>query len=156
MGETYDGHMIGTDLKIGVVVGRFNDLVTRNLLEGAMGSLKAHGVKEEDIDVAWVPGVFEIPLIAQTFAEQDYDAVIALGAVVRGSTPHFDYVCNEAAKGVSQVALTTKKPVIFGIITTDTLEQAIERSGTTVGNKGVDAANAAIEMANLKKEMSSS
>ena len=153
MGKTFSGNMIGTELKIGIVVGRFNDFVTRNLLEGAKGTLKAHGVKEENIDVAWVPGAFEIPLAAQSLAEQAYDAVITLGAVIRGSTPHFDYVCNEAAKGVSQAALSTKKPVIFGVITTDTIEQAIERSGTTVGNKGADAASAAIEMANLMKDI---
>lgn len=153
MGRTFQGKMIGSDLKIGIVVGRFNDFVTSNLLEGAMGTLRAHDVQEEHIHIAWVPGAFEIPLIAQTLAEQDYDAVITLGAVIRGSTPHFDYVCNEVAKGVSQAALTSKKPVIFGVITTDTVEQAIERSGTTAGNKGADAARAAIETANVLKEI---
>lgn len=145
--------MLGTNLNVAIVVGRFNDFVTRNLLAGAKGTLLAHGVKEDDIDVAWVPGAFEIPLVAQALAEQDYDAVITLGAVIRGSTPHFDYVCNEVAKGVAHVALTTKKPVIFGVITTDNIEQAIERSGTTAGNKGADAASAAIEMANVMKEI---
>lgn len=153
MGKEITGHMIGTDLKIAVVVGRFNDLVTRNLLDGAIGTLKAHGVKEDNIDVAWVPGAFEIPLVAQALAEKDYDAVITLGAVIRGATPHFDYVCNEVAKGVSQVSLSSKKPVIFGVITTNTIEQAMERAGTTVGNKGAEAASAAIEMANMMKEI---
>lgn len=153
MSRQISGHMIGTDLKIAIVIGRFNDLVTRNLLNGAMGTLQAHGVEEDDIEVAWVPGAFEIPLVAQTLAEQDYDAVITLGAVIRGATPHFDYVCSEVAKGVSQAALTSKKPVIFGVITTDNIEQAIERAGTTVGNKGAEAASAAIEMANMMKEI---
>lgn len=153
MGKVFNGNAVGTDLKIGIVVGRFNDLVTKNLLEGALGTLQSHGVKEEDIDVAWVPGAFEVPLIAQQMAEQSYDAVIALGAVIRGATPHFDYVCNEAAKGISQASLRTNKPVIFGILTTDTIEQAIERAGTTVGNKGADAAGAAVEMANLVKAL---
>lgn len=147
------GKMNGTDLKIAIVVGRFNDLITRNLLNGAIGTLQAHGVGEEHIEVVWVPGAFEIPLIAQTMAKQDYDAVITLGAVIRGATPHFDYVCNEVAKGVSNVSLTTKKPVIFGVITTNNLEQAMERSGTTGGNKGADAASAAVEMANLMREL---
>lgn len=151
MGNVYHANVVGTDLKIGIVVGRFNDLITTSLVNGALGTLKSHGVKEEHIDVAWVPGAFEVPLIAKQMAEQSYDAVIALGAVIRGATPHFDYVCNEAAKGISQASLQTGKPVIFGIITTDTIEQAIERAGTTVGNKGADAATAAIEMANLVK-----
>jgi len=154
MGRVYQGKMDGTKLKIAIVVARFNDLVTRNLLEGARGTLQAHGVKDGDIDVVWVPGAFEIPVATQIVAEKQYDAVIALGAVIRGNTPHFDYVCNEVAKGVSHVALTTKKPVIFGVITTDNIEQAMERAGTTGGNKGADAANAAIEMANLMQEMS--
>lgn len=145
------GQMIGTNLKIAIVVGRFNDLVTRNLFNGALGTLKSHGIKEENIKTVWVPGAFEIPLVAKELAEQNYDAVITLGAVIRGATPHFDYVCNEVAKGVSQVSLQAKKPVIFGVLTTDTIEQAIERAGTTVGNKGAEAASAAIEMANLMK-----
>lgn len=153
MGKVYHGKLVGTELEIGIVVGRFNDLITRNLLDGAIGALKGYGVKEENIDVAWVPGAFEIPLIAKEMAEQSYDAVIALGAVIRGATPHFDYVCNEAAKGISQVSLQSGKPVIFGVLTTDTIEQAIERAGTTSGNKGADAASAAVEMANLMKEI---
>ncbi|MFD2132570.1 6,7-dimethyl-8-ribityllumazine synthase [Pseudogracilibacillus auburnensis] len=153
MGKTFSGNVVGTNLKIGIVIGRFNDLITKNLLEGALGALKSHDVVEENIDVAWVPGAFEIPLIAKQMAEQSYDAVIALGAVIRGATPHFDYVCNEAAKGIAQASLQTGKPIIFGVITTDTIEQAIERSGTTSGNKGTDAAVSAIEMANLVKEI---
>lgn len=153
MGKVYHGKLIGTELKIGIVVGRFNDLVTKNLLDGAVGALKGYGVKEENIDVAWVPGAFEIPLIAQEMAARTYDAVIALGAVIRGATPHFDYVCNEAAKGISQASLQSGKPVIFGVITTDTIEQVIERAGTTAGNKGTEAAAAAVEMANLMQEL---
>ncbi len=152
MGKVYHGKLIGTDLKIGIVVGRFNDLITKNLLDGVIGALKGYGVKEENIDVAWVPGAFEIPLIAQEMTARTYDAVIALGAVIRGATPHFDYVCNEAAKGISQASLQSGKPVIFGVITTDTIEQAIERAGTTGGNKGTEAAAAAVEMANLMQE----
>lgn len=153
MGKVYHGKLIGTELKIGIVVGRFNDLITKNLLDGAIGALKGYGVKEENIDVAWVPGAFEIPLIAQEMTARTYDAVIALGAVIRGATPHFDYVCNEAAKGISQASLQSGKPVIFGVITTDTIEQAIERAGTTGGNKGTEAAAAAVEMANLMQEL---
>lgn len=153
MGKVYHGKLIGTDLKIGIVVGRFNDLITKNLLDGVIGALKGYGVKEENIDVAWVPGAFEIPLIAQEMTARTYDAVIALGAVIRGATPHFDYVCNEAAKGISQASLQSGKPVIFGVITTDTIEQAIERAGTTGGNKGTEAAAAAVEMANLMQEL---
>lgn len=147
------GQMIGTNLKIAIVIGRFNDLVTRNLLDGALGTLKSHGVKEENIKIAWVPGAFEIPLIAKELAEQDFDAIITLGAVIRGATPHFDYVCKEVASGVAQVSLSTKKPVIFGVLTTDTIEQAIERAGTTAGNKGAESASAAIEMANVMQSI---
>lgn len=155
MGTVLNGSVVGTDLKIGIVVSRFNDFITKNLLDGALGTLESHGVVKEDIDVAWVPGAFEIPLIAKKMAEQSYDAVITLGVVIRGATPHFDYVCNEAAKGVSQASLQTEKPIIFGILTTDTIEQAVERAGTTGGNKGADAAVAAIEMANLMKGLKS-
>lgn len=155
MHNVYTGSLIGTDLKIGIVVGRFNDFITEQLLSGAISTLKQHGVKENQIDVAWVPGAFEIPLIAETMAKKDkYDAIITLGTVIRGSTPHFDYVCGEAASGVSHAAQVTNKPVIFGVLTTDTIEQAIERAGTKAGNKGSDAAKAAIEMANLQKELS--
>lgn len=154
MHKVYTGSLIGTDLKIGIVVGRFNDFITEQLLSGAISTLKQHGVKEDQIDLAWVPGAFEIPLIAETMAKKDmYDAIITLGTVIRGSTPHFDYVCGEAASGVSYAAKVTNKPVIFGVLTTDTIEQAIERAGTKAGNKGSDAARAAIEMANLQKEI---
>jgi 6,7-dimethyl-8-ribityllumazine synthase len=150
----FEGNLISQGLKYGVVVGRFNEFITSKLLGGALDAFKRHGVQEEEIDIAWVPGAFEIPFIAQKMAESGkYDAVITLGAVIRGSTPHFDYVCNEAAKGVAAVALKTGVPVIFGIITTDTIEQAIERAGTKAGNKGWDAAVTAIEMANLTKQL---
>lgn len=154
MGYTFEGNLVGTDLKIGIVVGRFNEFITSKLLGGALDALKRHGVTEENVDIAWVPGAFEIPLVAQKMAKNDkYDAVITLGTVIRGSTPHFDYVCNEAAKGVAAISLNTGKPVIFGILTTDSIEQAIERAGTKAGNKGWDAAVSAIEMANLTKMM---
>lgn len=154
MGYTFEGNLVGTDLKIGIVVGRFNEFITSKLLGGALDALKRHGVTEENVDIAWVPGAFEIPLVAQRMAKNDkYDAVITLGTVIRGSTPHFDYVCNEAAKGVAAISLNTGKPVIFGILTTDSIEQAIERAGTKAGNKGWDAAVSAIEMANLTKMM---
>ncbi len=152
MGKVFEGHLVGTGLKIGIVVGRFNEFITSKLLGGAQDALKRHGVNEEDVDVAWVPGAFEVPFIAQKMAKSEkYDAVITLGTVIRGSTPHFDYVCNEAAKGVSATALNTGVPVIFGILTTDSIEQAIERAGTKAGNKGWDAAMSAIEMGNLNK-----
>jgi 6,7-dimethyl-8-ribityllumazine synthase len=150
MGHMFEGNLVGTGLKIGIVVGRFNEFITSKLLGGAEDALKRHGVLESDVDVAWVPGAFEIPLVAQKMANsKKYDAVITLGTVIRGSTPHFDYVCNEAAKGVSATALNSGIPVIFGVLTTDSIEQAIERAGTKAGNKGWDAATAAIEMANL-------
>jgi 6,7-dimethyl-8-ribityllumazine synthase len=153
MVNTVQSTLVGTDLKIGIVVGRFNEFITGKLLGGAEDALKRHGVKDEDITVAWVPGAFEIPLIAKKMAaSKKYDAVITLGTVIRGSTPHFDYVCNEVAKGVSQVTMTTDVPTIFGVLTTETIEQAIERAGTKAGNKGADAAVSAIEMANLVKE----
>ncbi|WP_413300533.1 6,7-dimethyl-8-ribityllumazine synthase [Bacillus sp. 1P10SD] len=150
MGHTFEGNLVGSGLKVGIVVGRFNEFITSKLLGGAQDALKRHGVEEANVDIAWVPGAFEIPLIAQKMANsKKYDAVITLGTVIRGSTPHFDYVCNEAAKGVSATALTTGIPVIFGVLTTDSIEQAIERAGTKAGNKGWDAAVSAIEMANL-------
>lgn len=154
MNKTFEGNLVGTGLKIGIVVGRFNEFITSKLLGGALDALKRHGVEESSVDVAWVPGAFEIPLIAQKLAKSGkYDAVITLGTVIRGSTPHFDYVCNEAAKGVSSTALNSGIPVIFGVLTTDTIEQAIERAGTKAGNKGWDAATSAIEMANLVKNI---
>jgi 6,7-dimethyl-8-ribityllumazine synthase len=145
-----EGSLSGNNKKIGVVVGRFNEFISGKLLSGALDCLKRHETSLDDVEIAWVPGAFEVPLIAQKMAEsKKYDAVICLGAVIRGSTPHFDYVAGEAAKGISQVTLKTGVPVIFGIVTTDTLEQAIERAGTKAGNKGWDAAMTALEMANL-------
>ena len=150
MGQIFEAQLIGTQLKIGVVVGRFNEFITAKLLDGALDGLKRHGVAEENIDIAWVPGAFEVPLIAKKMAEANkYDAIIGLGTVIRGSTTHYDYVCNEAAKGIASVSLSTGVPIIFGIVTTETIEQAIERAGTKVGNKGYDSAVSAIEMANL-------
>jgi 6,7-dimethyl-8-ribityllumazine synthase len=141
-------------LKFGIVVGRFNEFIGGKLLEGAIDGLTRHGVKQEDIEVSWVPGAFEIPLIAQKMAcLKKYDAIICIGAVIRGSTPHFDYVSNEMAKGIGKVGLDTGLPVIFGVLTTDTIEQAIERAGAKAGNKGFDAAVTAIEMANLIKTL---
>ncbi|GAB3042820.1 6,7-dimethyl-8-ribityllumazine synthase [Virgibacillus ainsalahensis] len=154
MGKKFEGNVVGTDLKIGIVVGRFNEFITGKLLEGAVDTLKRHGVVEGSIDIAWVPGAFEIPLIAQKMAEKpEYDAVITLGTVIRGSTPHFDYVCSEAAKGVSGASSKSGKPVIFGVLTTETIEQAIERAGTKAGNKGAEAAVSAVEMVNLIKSI---
>lgn len=149
-----EGQVIAKDLKIGIVVGRFNEFIGSRLLDGAMSGLMRHGVEEEDITVAWVPGAFEIPLVAKKMATSgDYDAVITLGAVIRGATSHYDYVCNEVAKGVSSVSLETGVPVLFGVLTTDNLEQAIERAGSKAGNIGYESATAAIEMANLLREL---
>jgi len=154
MTKFYEGNLISEGLKYGVVVGRFNEFISSKLLSGALDAFKRHGAAEADVEVAWVPGAFEIPLIAQKMAESGkYDAVITIGAVIRGSTPHFDYVCNEAAKGVSAVALKTGVPTIFGVLTVDSIEQAIERAGTKAGNKGYEAAVTAIEMANLTKAL---
>ncbi|OZU87706.1 6,7-dimethyl-8-ribityllumazine synthase [Virgibacillus indicus] len=156
MGIIYEGHLVGTDLKIGIVVARFNEFITNKLVDGAIDTLKRHGVADENIDTAWVPGAYEIPLIAGKMAgNEKYDAVITLGTVIRGSTPHFDYVCNEAAKGISSASLQSGKPVIFGVLTTETIEQAIERAGTKAGNKGAEAAVSAIEMANLTRSLES-
>lgn len=155
MGNVFEGHVVGTDLKIGIVVGRFNEFITGKLLSGAEDAFKRHGVKEDNVDIAWVPGAFEISLIAKKLADSgDYDTIITLGTVIRGDTPHFDYVCNEVAKGISQAGLQSGVPVLFGILTTNTIEQAIERAGTKAGNKGWDTAVAAIEMANLTKQLS--
>jgi 6,7-dimethyl-8-ribityllumazine synthase len=152
MGKIFEGMLIGKGLKFGLVVSRFNEFFSSKLLEGAKDALLRHGVSEEDIDTAWVPGSFEIPLIAQKMAESKrYSAVICLGAVIRGATPHFDYIAAEVTKGIARIGLDTGVPVVYGVITTDTLEQAIERSGTKAGNKGFDAAVTAIEMANLVK-----
>lgn len=148
-----EGNLVAQELKVGIVVGRFNEFIVSKLVGGALDGLKRHGVQEEQIEIAYVPGAFEIPLVAKKMAKSEkYDAIICLGAVIKGSTPHFDYVCAEASKGVASVSLDTEKPVIFGILTTDTIEQAIERAGTKAGNKGYDAAVSAIEMANLLKQ----
>jgi len=154
MVKTYEGYLKGDGIKVGVVVGRFNEFISSKLLEGALDGLKRHGVAEDDIEIAWVPGSFEIPLTAQKMAAQDkYDGVIALGAVIRGETPHFDYVSAEVSKGVAKVGLDYEKPVIFGVLTTDTIEQAISRAGTKSGNKGYEAGVSLIEMVNLFKEI---
>ncbi|WP_338563112.1 6,7-dimethyl-8-ribityllumazine synthase [Paraclostridium sordellii] len=151
--EVIEGKLVAEGLKIGIVVGRFNEFIVSKLLGGAIDGLKRHGVDENNIDVAWVPGAFEIPLIAKKMAKNEkYNAIICLGAVIKGSTPHFDYVCAEVSKGIASVSLSSEKPVIFGVLTTDTIEQAIERAGTKAGNKGYDAAVTAIEMANLLKQ----
>ncbi|NMD69981.1 6,7-dimethyl-8-ribityllumazine synthase [Bacillus sp. DNRA2] len=153
MKKIIEGNLIGTGLRVAIVVSRFNEFITGRLLSGAEDALNRHGVDEGDVTVAWVPGAFEIPLAAKKLAESGrYDAVIALGTVIRGATPHFDYVNSEVAKGVANTALQSGVPVIFGVLTTDTIEQAIERAGTKAGNKGWDAATSAIEMANLYKQ----
>ncbi|MCC2683373.1 MAG: 6,7-dimethyl-8-ribityllumazine synthase [Paenibacillaceae bacterium] len=152
MVKTYEGHLVSQGLKYGIVVARFNEFISGKLLNGALDALRRHGAQDNEVEVAWVPGAFEIPLIAQKMAESGkYDAVITLGAVIRGSTPHFDYVCNEAAKGVAAISIKTGVPTIFGVLTTDSIEQAIERAGTKAGNKGWEAAVSAVEMANLSK-----
>ncbi len=152
MPKRYEGQLVADGLKVGIVASRFNEFITNKLLEGAIDALKRHGVAEDAIAVAWVPGSFEIPMVAKKMAESGaYDAVICVGAVIRGSTPHFDYVAAEVSKGVAQIGLQTGVPTIFGVITTENIEQAIERAGTKSGNKGFEAAEAAIEMANLLK-----
>lgn len=154
MPQVFEGKLIGTGLKIGVVVSRFNDVITEKLLQGAIGALTAHDVADADISVAWVPGAFELPLIASKMAMSgQFDAVITLGCVIRGATTHYDYVCNEAAKGIAAASQKSGIPVIFGVVTTETIEQAIERSGCKAGNKGIDAAMAAIETAALLKRL---
>ena len=154
MPKTYEGQLVAEGLKFGIIASRFNEFITNKLLEGAIDALKRHGVKDADIAVAWVPGAFEIPMVAKKMAESGkFDAVICVGAVIRGSTPHFDYVASEVSKGVAQVGMKTGVPAIFGVITTDNIEQAIERAGTKSGNKGWDAALSAIEMANLLQEI---
>ena len=147
-----EGSLVAQGIRVGIVVSRFNEFIGSKLLSGALDGLKRHGVAEKNIEVAYVPGAFEIPLVAKKMAESDqYDCVICLGAVIRGATPHFDYVCAEATKGIASVSLITEKPVVFGILTTDTIEQAIERAGTKSGKKGYDCAVSAIEMVNLLK-----
>jgi 6,7-dimethyl-8-ribityllumazine synthase len=154
MATVFEGHLNAEQLKFGIVVGRFNDFITGRLLEGAMDALLRHGADEQQITIVKVPGSFEIPLASRKLAQSGaYDAVICLGAVIRGSTPHFDYVASEVAKGVAVIGLETGVPVIFGVLTTDTIEQAVERAGTKAGNKGWSAAVSAIEMANLLKQI---
>lgn len=150
--KTIEGNLDASKLKVGIIVSRFNELVSKGLLEGALDCLKRHGAKETGLEVIWAPGAFEMPLIAQKVAKE-YDAVICLGAVIRGGTPHFEYVASEAAKGIAKVSLDTGVPVIFGLLTTDNLEQALERAGAKSGNKGFAAGLAAIELANLVKEL---
>ncbi|GIO01793.1 6,7-dimethyl-8-ribityllumazine synthase [Brevibacillus laterosporus] len=150
--KIWEGKLVGSGLRIGVVAGRFNELIVSKLVSGALDTLKRHGVEEAQIEIAWVPGAFEIPLMAKKMAETArFDAIITLGAVIRGSTPHFDYVCNECAKGVAALSMSSGVPIIFGVLTTDNIEQAIERAGTKAGNKGCEAAASAIEMANLAR-----
>jgi 6,7-dimethyl-8-ribityllumazine synthase len=150
MMKKYEGKLISECKRYGLIVGRFNSFIGSKLLEGAIDGLKRHGATDEEISIVYVPGAFEIPLVAQKMAADDrYDAIICLGAVIRGSTPHFDYVSSEVSKGIANVSLNSNKPVIFGVLTTDNIEQAIERAGTKAGNKGYDAALTAIEMVNL-------
>lgn len=149
-----EGTYCGKDMKIGIVASRFNEFITSKLVSGAEDCLKRHGVNDDDISLAWVPGAYEIPMIAKKMAESGkYDAVICVGAVIRGSTSHYDYVCAETSKGIAQVAMGTEVPVLFGVLTTDTIEQAIERAGTKAGNKGYDCAMSALEMVNLIKNL---
>ena len=152
--KTYEGKLIAEGLKFAIVVGRFNEFIGGKLLSGALDAFNRHGVEASDVEIAWVPGAFEMPLVAKKLAKsQKYDGVICLGAVIRGDTPHFDYVSSEVSKGVASVSLETEIPVIFGVLTTDTLEQAIDRAGAKSGNKGSEAAVTAIEMANLLRQL---
>ncbi len=154
MGKVYEGSLIGAGLRVGIVVSRFNDLITGRLLDGALDRLRRSGVEEEATDVAWVPGAFEVPKAAQRMATSGrYDGVIALAAVIRGATPHFEYVASEITKGLARLNLEVDVPISFGVITADTIDQAIERAGTKLGNKGAQAAEALIEMMNLLKEL---
>ena len=152
--KTYEGSLVAKNMKVAIVAARFNEFITSKLIGGAMDGLSRHGVQENDVHLAWVPGAFEIPLIASKLAASGkYDAVICLGAVIRGSTSHYDYVCAEVSKGIAQVSLQSQIPVLFGVLTTDTIEQAIERAGTKAGNKGYDCALSAVEMVNLIREI---
>ncbi|MCI1931779.1 MAG: 6,7-dimethyl-8-ribityllumazine synthase [Clostridia bacterium] len=152
--RTIEGKVIGSGVKVGIVAARFNEFIVSKLVSGAVDGLVRHGVENDSIDIAWVPGAFEIPLIAEKMADsKKYDAVICLGAVIRGATSHYDYVCSEVSKGIAQVSLNSKMPVLFGVLTTENIEQAIERAGTKSGNKGYDCALSAIEMINLIKEL---
>ncbi|MDD3185492.1 MAG: 6,7-dimethyl-8-ribityllumazine synthase [Anaerostipes sp.] len=149
-----EGNLVSKDMKIGIVAARFNEFIVSKLVDGALDGLKRHNVKDEDIELAWVPGAFEIPTVASKMAKsKKYDAVICLGAVIRGATSHYDYVCNEAAKGIATVSMQTDVPVMFGVVTTENIQQAIERAGTKAGNKGYDCALSAIEMVNLMRQI---
>ncbi len=152
--KTYEGQLVAKGIRVGIVAARFNEFITAKLLGGSVDGLLRHEVKEEDIEVAWVPGAFEIPLVAASMANsRKYDAVICLGAVIRGSTSHYDYVCSEVSKGIASASLSSGIPIMFGVLTTENIEQAIERAGTKAGNKGFDCAVGAIEMVNLMKNM---
>lgn len=152
--KTLEGNLVSKEIRVGIVVARFNEFITSKLLGGAMDGLLRHNVADDDIHVAWVPGAFEIPLVASKMAKSGkYDAVICLGAVIRGATSHYDYVCNEVSKGVASISLENDIPVMFGVLTTDNIEQAIERAGSKAGNKGYDCALGAIEMVNLLREI---
>ena len=152
--KIYEGSMVSKKMKVGIICARFNEFIVSKLLGGALDGLKRHGVEEDDIEIAWVPGAFEIPLIASKMAKsKKYDAVICLGAVIRGSTTHYDYVCSEVSKGIAHVTLESDIPVMFGVLTTENIEQAIERAGTKAGNKGYDCALSAVEMVNLINEI---
>jgi 6,7-dimethyl-8-ribityllumazine synthase len=152
--ETLEGKLVAENMKVGIVAARFNEFITSKLVGGAMDGLTRHGVPEENVALAWVPGAFEIPLIASKMAQSGkYDAVICLGAVIRGSTSHYDYVCSEVSKGIATVSLQSQVPVLFGVLTTDNIEQAIERSGSKAGNKGYDCALSAVEMVNLIRQI---
>lgn len=148
----FEGKLIAEGLKIGIIVGRFNEFISGKLLDGALDGLKRHGVNEKDIDIAWVPGAFEIPIVAKKMSKNEqYDAIICLGAVIKGATSHYDYVCAEVSKGIASVSLESSMPIMFGVLTTNNIEQAIERAGSKAGNKGYECAVSAIEMANLMK-----
>lgn len=149
----YQGQLVAQQKKFAIIVSRFNELITQKLLAGAMDAFLRHGAREEEIDIIWVPGAFEIPTTAQWLSEKDYDAIVCLGCVIRGATSHYDLVCNEVAKGIAAVSLQSKKPILFGILTTDSIEQALERAGTKAGNKGFDVAMNAIEMVNLRAQL---
>lgn len=152
--QVFEGNVVAQEIRVGIVAARFNEFITSKLLGGALDGLKRHDVPEENVDVAWVPGAFEIPLIAAKMAKSGkYDAVICLGAVIRGATSHYDYVCSEVSKGIAQVSLQSEIPVMFGVLTTDNIEQAIERAGSKAGNKGFECATGAIEMVNLIRAM---
>ena len=152
--KTFEGKLVSRQIKVGIVAARFNEFITGKLLSGAIDALQRHNVRDEDIHIAWVPGAFEIPLIASKMAKSGkYDAVLCLGAVIRGNTSHYDYVCSEVSKGIAHVSLASDIPVMFGVVTTENIEQAIERAGTKAGNKGYDCAVSAIEMVNLIREL---